>query len=68
MPISHSPTRTDILRIGGAFVAAFSLAVGLLCLFVLPDACTLVSGLQLAFLGFLFIIGILVFFIGQAMV
>ena len=40
MPISHSPTRTDILRIGGAFVAAFSLAVVLLCLFVLPDACT----------------------------
>ncbi len=57
----------SLLRIGGAFTAVFSLVVGLLVLFVIPGACTFVSGLQLIFLGFLFVIGVLAFFLGNAL-
>ncbi len=57
----------SVLRIGGAFTAVFSLVVGLLILFAIPGACTFVSGLQLIFLGFLFIIGVLTFFLGNAL-
>ncbi len=52
------------LRIGGAFTAIFSLAMGLLVLFVIPSACTFVGSLQLAILGLLFLGGLFVFLFG----
>lgn len=58
---------SNVLRLGGAFVAAFSLVMGLLVLFVIPGACSFVSGLQLLILGFLLIIGMLTFFLGTAL-
>ncbi len=63
----HNPTKGSVLRIAGAFTAIFSLAVGLLVLFVIPSACSFVSGLLLIFLGFLFIIGGLAFLLGSVM-
>ncbi len=57
----------SILRIGGALTAVFSLVMGLLVLFVIPGACTFVSGLLLVVLGFLFIIGVLAFFLGNVL-
>jgi hypothetical protein len=58
---------SDVLRIGGGFTAAFSLAMGLLVLFS-PFGCTFVGSLQLLVLSFLFIIGGLIFFLGQALI
>ena len=49
---------------GGGFAVLFSVVVGLLVLFAIPAACSFVSGLQLIFLGFLFIGGVLTFLIG----
>ncbi len=65
--IKQNPVGSSLLRIGGAFTAVFSLAMGLLVLFVIPGACTFLSGLELIFLGFLFIIGVLAFFFGNAL-
>ncbi len=65
--IKQNPVGSSLLRIGGAFTAVFSLVVGLLVLFVIPGACNFVSGLQLIFLGFLFIIGALAFFLGAVL-
>ncbi len=58
---------TDMLRIGGAFTAIFSLAMGLLVLYVIPTACSFLGSLQLIILGFLFIAGLLSFFLGYAL-
>ena len=58
---------SSLLHIGGAFTAVFSLVVGLLVLFVIPSACTFVSGLQLIILGFLFVVGVVAFFLGNAL-
>ncbi len=60
--------RSSLLRIVGAFVAAFSVAMGLLVLFVIPGACSFVGGLQLLILAFLFIIGVFTFLLGQVLV
>ena len=65
--VRQSSVGGSLLRIGGAFTAVFSLAVGLLVLFVIPGACSFVSGLELIFLVFLFIIGVLAFFLGNAL-
>ncbi len=65
--IRQNSTGTSLLRIVGGFTAVFSLAVGLLVLFVIPGACTFVSGLQLIILGFLFLAGVLAFFLGNAL-
>ncbi len=66
--IKQSPTTTSsILRTGGAFTAVFSLAMGLLVLFVIPGACTFLSGLELLILGFLFVAGVIAFFIGNGL-
>ncbi len=68
MMIRQNPiTSSRLLRVGGAFTAVFSLAVGLLVLLVIPGACTFVSGLQLVFLSFLFVVGVLIFFLGNAL-
>ena len=56
-----------VLRIGGAFTAVFSLAIGFLVLFVLPSACTFVGSLQLLMLGLLFVSGVIMFLLGQAL-
>lgn len=58
------PNRTSPLTIGGAFTAIFSLVMGVLVLFVIPGACRFLSGLQLLILGFVFIIGLLIFLLG----
>ena len=55
----------DVLRIGGGFTAIFSLAMGLLVLFVIPSACSFLGGIELVILGFLFIIGVLAFIVGK---
>ncbi len=65
--IKQNPVGSSLLRVGGAFTAVFSLVVGLLVLFVIPGACTFVSGLQLLILGFLFIVGVLAFFLGNVL-
>ncbi len=62
--IRHDSSGSNLLRIGGAFTAVFSLVVGLLVLFVIPGACSFVGGLQLIILGFLFIGGVFAFLIG----
>ena len=61
-------TKGGVLRIAGAFISVFSLVVGLLCLLVIPSACSFVGSLQLLMLGFLFVVGVLTFFLGQALV
>ena len=66
--IYDSPVTGSTLRLGGAFTTVFSVVAGLLVLFVIPVACTFVSGIQLIILGFLFVIGLLVFLLGQALV
>ncbi len=65
--ISQNSVGSSLLRIGGAFTAVFSLVVGLLVLFVIPGACSFVSGLQLIILGFLFVVGTFAFFLGNAL-
>ncbi len=64
MAVIQRPIGSSALRIGGAFTAAFSLVVGMLVLFVIPAACSFVSGFELLLLGGLFIIGVLIFLIG----
>jgi len=59
-PIDMNDTNM-VLRITGAFISIFSLAVGLLILFAIPIACSFVGSLQLVILGFLFVIGLLTF-------
>jgi len=62
---NHSNAR--IMRIGGGFVALFSLVMTLLILFAIPNACSFVGGIQLIALILLFIIGLIAFIIGQVM-
>ncbi len=54
----------DVVRLVGAFMALFSAAFGLLLMFVIPSACSFVTGLGLLLMGFLFTAGILVFLFG----
>ncbi len=63
----QNPTSGNLLRIGGAFTAVFSLAMGLLVLFVIPGACSFVGSLQILILGSLFVIGGLAFLFGRAL-
>ena len=65
--IRQKSVGSSLLRIGGAFTVVFSLVVGLLVLFVIPGACSFVSGLELIILGFLFIVGVATFFLGNAL-
>lgn len=58
--------KSCLLRIGGAFVAVFSLAISALILFAIPIGCTFVGSLQLLILSFLFVLGCIAFFIGIA--
>ena len=63
--ISQTPMGNGyLLRVAGAFIAIFSLAMGLLFWFVLGGACTVVSSLQLLFLGFFFVVGLMAFLAG----
>ena len=65
---NQNPTSSSLLlRTGGAFTAVFSLVMGLLVLFVIPSACSFLSGLELIILGFLFIVGVASFFLGNAL-
>lgn len=63
-PIGSSPS--SMLRIAGAFVAVFSLVVGLLVLFAIPVACSFLGSLQLLILGTLFVLGVIAFLAGTA--
>jgi len=65
--IRQKSVGSSLLCIGGAFTVVFSLVVGLLVLFVIPGACSFVSGLELIILGFLFIVGVATFFLGNAL-
>ncbi len=65
--VVQRPTSSRLLRTGGAFTAIASLAMGLLFLFVIPTACSFVGSLQIVILGFLFIAGLLSFFLGYAL-
>ena len=66
--ITRHPTGTnDVLRIAGAFVAVFSLVVGMLVLFVIPGSCSFVGGLELLMLSLLFILGVITFLLGAAL-
>ncbi len=60
--ISRSP-----LRIGGIFTMVFSVAMGLLILFVIPGACTFVGSIQLLILGFLFVAGGIALLLGSTL-
>ncbi len=60
-PINGTGT---LLRVAGGFTAVFSLAMGLLILFVIPIACSFVGSLQLVILAFLFMGGLLAFLLG----
>ena len=63
--IKPNYSNDSILRVGGAFTAAFSLAMGILILYVIPGACSFVGSIQLVILGFLFVAGIFAFLIGS---
>ena len=65
--VRYNPSASNLLRVRGGFIAVFSVAMTLLILFVIPGACTFVSGLQLIILGFLFVIGGLVFLLGATL-
>ncbi len=65
--VKQNPTTSNVLRTGGAFTAVFSLAMGLLVLFVIPGACTFVNGLGLLILSFLFVAGVIAFFLGKGL-
>ena len=65
--VVQRPIGNSLLRTGGAFTAITSLAMGLLFLFVIPIACSFVGSLLLIILGFLFIAGLLSFFLGNAL-
>ena len=60
--IGSSPS--SILRIAGAFTAIFSLVIGMPVLFVIPNACTYLGGLQLLILTALFVFGVSAFLVG----
>ncbi len=60
-----SPSRRKVLCTVGAFIAVFSLVMGLLVLFVIPSRCSFVSSLLLFILGGLFLIGLLNLLIGK---
>ena len=65
--IQRQTSKGDILRISGAFITIFSLAMSLLVLFVIPGACAFLGGIELLMLGFLFVFGIIAFLIGKAL-
>ncbi len=64
-PIGSSPS--SILRIAGAFIAIFSVVVGMLVLFVIPSACTYLGGLELFILTALFVLGVSAFLVGTVL-
>lgn len=56
----------DLIRLTGAFVAAFSFVMGLLVLFVIPGGgCSFLGGIELLMLAFLFLIGLSLFLFGH---
>ena len=63
--IGASPS--SVLLIIGVFLTIFSLIIGLLVLFVIPDACTFVDGLELRILIFLFLLEVTAFSVGTAL-
>ncbi len=65
--IQRQTSKGDILRISGVFITIFSLAMGLLVLFVIPGACSFLGGIELLMLGFLFVFGIITFLVGKAL-
>ncbi len=63
--IEQNRDKNDLIRLTGGFIAAFSLVMGLLVLFVIPGGCSLLGGIELLILAFMFLIGIIILFIGQ---
>jgi len=60
----ESGNGSSMLRLGGVLTSVFSLAMGLLIL-IIPTANTYVGSVQLLILGVLFLVGVLLFFLGQ---
>ena len=58
--VAQNPSRQHVLHVGGLFITIFSLVMVLLSLFVLPSACSFVGGLQVVFLAFMLIVGIVI--------
>jgi membrane protein implicated in regulation of membrane protease activity len=65
--VTQTASNVSLLRVGGAFVAIFSVVVAALILFVIPVACTFVGSIQLLLLGLLFIAGVVSFLFGQVL-
>ncbi len=65
--IKQHPVGNGLLSVGGGFIMVFSVVMGLIILFVIPGGCSFVGSLQLIILGFLFVGGVLTFFLGVAL-
>ncbi len=56
----------DLTRLTGGFIAAFSLVMGLLVLFVVPGGgCSFLGAIELLILAFLLLTGISIFLFGH---
>lgn len=66
--IQSSSLNFGAVRLTGAVLAAFSLMMNLLILFVLPAGCSFTVAFGFIIFSFLFIIGIICFFVGQTLV
>ena len=65
--IAQRPRDTSpgsLLRVSGAFIAAFSLATGLLVIFAMFNACSFVGSIGVLMLGLLFVLGVIAFIVG----
>jgi len=60
-----NPSRNSLIRITGAVVALFSLAVGALVMFVLPSRCSFVTSIVLVMMFLTLIGGGVTFLVGQ---
>lgn len=63
--INRTPSNGIILRFGGLFLVSLSVLAALLILFVMPAGYTLVTGLELAASGLLFVFGGVIFLVGR---
>jgi hypothetical protein len=57
----------DLMRLTGGFLAGFSAVLMPLVLFVLPGNCSVVAVFEVAVLFILFVVGLIVLIVGQAL-
>ncbi len=58
----------EVLKLTGIFTIIVSVAVGLLCLFVLPTSCSIVGGFSVILAGMFLILGIVAYAVGTIMI